>query len=166
MSTFITNGLITKVSAAYTRPAADTTTYTAGDALADSTSAPTVLTFSGMARQPGAGGWIVDAVLTVSVAATLLPSAELWLFDTTVTPVNDNVAFTITDAEALTTVAVLPFTVGYKSALNAAMHTDRLMLPYQCAATATALYGLVVIRNAYVPTGSEVWTFRLKVAKD
>ncbi len=166
MSTFVTNGLITKVSAAYTRPAADTNIYAPADALSDSTSAPTVLTFSGMARQPGAGGWIVDTVLTVSVAATLLPSAELWLFDTTVTPVNDNVAFTITDAEALTLVAVLPFTVGYKSALNAGMHSDRTMIPYQCAATSTALYGLVVMRNAYTPTGSEVWTFRLKVSRD
>lgn len=155
-------------TASYTRPN-DTTQYAAGDVLSDSTSAPTVLTFKGAIRD---GNSTLKAAICVdSVPAGTKPDLELWLFHTTVTPVNDNDAFTITDAEALTLVAIVPFAVAdFKaSALNCACQKTGLDIPLRGAVDSKAgrtqdLYGIVVARNTYTPAALEVFQFTLLMA--
>jgi hypothetical protein len=154
-------------TASYTRPA-DTAIYTAGDVLSESTSAPTVLTFKSAVRN---GNSILKAALCIdSVAAGTKPDLELWLFHTAPAPVNDNAAFTITDAEALTLVAIVPFAVAsfQASALNCACQKLALDLPLRGALGSRAmatqdLYGIVVVRNAYTPASGEVLTFTLLI---
>src|SRR5262245_45424593 len=73
-----------------TRPA-DTTAYAANDALSDSTSAPTSggFTFSSAARASGGSGIITDAIIGTSNDAGTLLQGEIWIFDTSVTNIND-----------------------------------------------------------------------------
>src|SRR5207245_2234219 len=104
--TLTIGGFTTVLTVTMTRPA-DTTAYAAGDQVSNSTSAPTILTFAGAARVSGGTGVITHVWITDSVAAATLPDLELWLFDTTATPNNDNAAFAPSDATSNTIVAVV-----------------------------------------------------------
>jgi hypothetical protein len=156
-----------RATATYTRPN-DTTAYAAGDALSDNTTAgsATNLTFSSVARSNGESGLIVDAWVIDSVAAGTKPSLELWLYDTAPAAAGDNAAFAPSDAEALNVVAVIPFTTFYAGSNNCVSRGDFTAVPFVCASGATALYGQVVVRNAYTPSANEVFTFKLKIMQD
>ena len=151
----------------YTRPA-DTVTYAAGDVVANSTSAATILTFSNMARAVGLGGMIQHAVLIDSAAQTLKPDLELYLFDTAPAMQNDNVAWAPSDAEMETCIGRIDFATGsFKTAgANGMIQVSGVSMPFQCTASVTAIYGILVARNAYVPISAEKFTVRLHVLKD
>src|SRR3990172_3086494 len=97
----------TTLEASYTRPA-NTTAYTANDALSESTSAPTALTF-GTAANIRANGWLIGARCVDAVNAATLPQLRLFLFRVSPTAVNDNAAFTLTDANLQDCIALLNF---------------------------------------------------------
>lgn len=156
--------------ASYTRPA-DTTTYAVGDVVADSTSAATILTFTGMAREAGGGGVLQNAVMIDSIAATVKAYFELVLLDTAPTMQNDNAAWAPSDAELRKVVAVIAFdgtaANAFKSTSNGGFVASAAQsLSYKCAAGSTSLYGIVVARNAYVPASAEVFDFRLAAILD
>ncbi len=158
------------LEASYTRPA-NTTTYAAGDVLAESTSAATILTFANAARAVGGGGVIQNAVMVDSAAETLKPSIELYLFDTAPAMENDNEAWAPTDAEMEKCLGVIVFdgtaTGKFKAGSgNGVVAADALSLSYQCAAASTSLFGIAVVRNAYVPVSAEKFTFRLAAIRD
>jgi hypothetical protein len=119
-------------------------TYVANDFVGTSA---TAITFAGAARVSGGTGRVTGATLFDYVNAGV--AAELWLF--TVTPAGlpaDSAAFTITDADSLTCVGVIPFNKFYASALNA-VSTGEIpngQLPYKCVAT--SLFGVLVTRGA------------------
>lgn len=160
------NGLCHTTSATVTRPA-DTNAYTAGDVVCNSTSAPVVMTFSDAFKFNHTV--LQHAVITSSANVATKPDLELWLFDTTITMDNDNAAFTPTDAEMLTLVAVVPFlTADFKvgdatsgAGGNSVCESKNLGIPINPAAS-DDLYGVLVARNAYVPVSGEVFTVRLK----
>lgn len=157
------------VEVSKTRPA-DTTTYAAGDVVAESTSAATVWTFAGAAREAGLGGVLQSAVLVSSLAPpTLKGEFELYLFDTTITTQNDNAAWSPSDADAKKLLAMVPFsTANYRSfgANNGGYILNALGISYACAAGATSLFGVLVARNAYVPGNAEELTLRLVFSPD
>jgi hypothetical protein len=166
----VVRGLCHTVSDSYTRPA-DTDAYTAGDVIADSTSAATILTFSPVVQAPGTGTVLQHAVIVTSANVATKPDLELWLFDTTITMDNDNAAFTPTDAELLTLVGVVAFpTADFKVGIatsgadgNAVCEATNLGISLNTVnSNETTLYGVLVVRNAYVPTSGEVFTVRLK----
>lgn len=155
----------TTSSASYTRPA-DTTAYAAQDVICNSTSAPTILTFSGMARSAGRGGVITAASLVLGTNPSTKPIFELYLFDTTVTMDNDNAAFTPTDAELATCVAVIPFAVAtIGDASSNCIYTADLQKAYLTVGAAS-LYGVLVAKNAITPTSADTYTIRLTAALD
>ena len=151
-----------------TRPA-DTTAYTANDAFANSTSAPepggfqfTVLP----ARYPTAyeladhtNGFIIRSGIVVASAVTAY-SGEMWLFGQSVTAINDNAAFTITDAEALTVLGVIPFNTSITTSANAISYVTAIDIPFTCRPA--DLRFLVRISNAPTPASAEVLSFRLQ----
>jgi hypothetical protein len=55
-----------------------------------------------------------------SANQTVKATVELWLFDTTFTPDNDNAAFTPTDAELLTLVGIIQFSTWFVGDATAA----------------------------------------------
>lgn len=144
-----------------TRPA-DTTLYTAGDALSDSTSAPTSggFTFSNAARVSGGSGIITDLMVCSSNDPGVRLSGEVFIFNTSVTNINDNAAFAVSDTEIKTCEGVIPFSL-FDAGNNGFSHTGGLNIAFTCSGSANLRF-LVRVRNGYTPASSEVLTFTIK----
>jgi hypothetical protein len=155
------------VEQSYTRPA-DTTTYAAGDVVANSTSAAVVLGFANVARGAGLGGTIQSARIIFSTAPATKLDSELWLFDTSPTMQNDNAAFapSIGNLGALIGVIALPAANFKAGSGNGVIDVQNLALSFQCSSASTSLFGVLVARNAYVPASAEVLKVRLTIAQD
>lgn len=154
------------LSTSYTRPA-DTTAYTANDALADSTSAPAYLTF-GSNSLGSAGpkqGWLVGARCVDGCNATTLPQLRLFLFSSAPTAVNDNAAFTLTDANLNACVAVLTFNsfIAGDDTSGAGGNAIALATVSEQVSVSGPLFGLVKVLNAYTPVSGEIFTFYLDI---
>ena len=167
------SSIIQTIKANFTRPA-DTTQYASGDAISDSTSAPTVLTFANVGRIDsavvGMGGLIIDALLMSSANQSTKGLFELFLFNVIVTAMEDNAAFDPTDAELRTLAcAVIPFsvaTVGNAASGasgNCVYEADNKDVPFQCATSDRDLYGVLVARNTYTPVSAERFDIHLLV---
>lgn len=144
-----------------TRPA-DTTAYAANDALSNSTSAPTSggFTFSNAARASGGSGIILGATFATSNDPGTALQGELFIFDQSVTNINDNSAFAVSDSEIKTCVAKIPFVledVGNNDFFNA----QGLYIPFTCSGSADLRF-LVRVKNAYTPANAEVLTFVIR----
>lgn len=152
-------GIIT-ASTDITRPA-DTTAYSANDALSNSTSAPTAggFTLTGVARASGKSSIITDVVVTSSNPGGLL-SGEVWIFDSSVTAINDNAAFAISDAEIKTLVGVVPFTT-VADTNNSRANVQNLMIGVTTVGSADLRY-LIKVLATYTPISGEVITVRAK----
>ncbi len=153
-------GFFATCSTDITRPA-DTTAYAANDALSDSTSAPTSggFTFTSAARKSGGSGLITD-LLVMSSNPTGSMQGEIWIFDTSVTNINDNAAFAISDSEVKTVVAKVPFTT-VADTNNALDHVQGLSIGYTCVGSANLRF-LVKMKASYTPASAEVITVRIK----
>jgi len=159
-----------RISASVTRPA-DTTAYTSGDVVCNSTTAPTIITFNRASHQSAGSGVLKHAKVISSAYVATAPVLELWLFDTAVTMDNDNAAFTPTDAELATLVTVVSFPaasykIGDATAGVGGNHVCEATLdvPFTTVgANVNALYGVLVARNAYVPISGEIFTLQLVI---
>lgn len=160
---------MTSASASFTRPA-DTTAYGIGDVVCNSTSSPTVMTFSSVARANGGSGRIVGASLVLGSNPTTKPTYDLMLFDTAPAIDNDNALFTPTDAEMLKCVARIPFavpTVGDATGTGTnCVYFASVLEPYICDPAASALYGVLVARNAVTPSSADTYNVRLIVERN
>lgn len=164
---------ITTVIASLTRPS-DTNVYAAGDAVTDSVTAPTYITFSSVSRIAAGSATIVNAFLIDSANQATKPNLELWLYDTAPTAQNDNSAFTPSDSELANLIGVIVFdganawagdpTVGAGGNLvtpgtfGGSVNSYSLLIP-----SGSAIFGLLVARNAYTPVSAEVFKVRLVV---
>ncbi len=145
--------------ASFTRPS-NTTTYTAGDVMSDSTA---VMTFAGALRE--SMGAIQHATLIDSANQTLLLDAELWLFDTAPAVTADNAAIAFTDAELARLIGVIDFAVADgKVGLatsgaggNAINIQPSLGIPV-FGLLSNDIFGVLIARNAYVPVSAEIFT--------
>ena len=117
--------------------------YGANDYVGTSAAA---MAFANAVRVAGGTGVIHSAVL-IDAALQSLP-LELWLFDTNITPPNDNAAWTLTDAHAATCIGVIPFSTYYASALNSVSVQSGLGIGFKAAAGATGIWGVLVTRGA------------------
>lgn len=166
-------GVTNVIEASYTRPA-NTTQYAAGDAVSDSASAPTALTFANAVREEGGAGLLVSATIATNSNETTKPDLELWLFDTAPTAINDNAAFVCSDADILNVVGVFAFATS--SWRQATAGTGGTMFAQGAWAANTPapvfkcvggndLYGLLVVRNAYTPISGEVFHIKLGITQ-
>jgi hypothetical protein len=119
--------------------------YVSGDYVGTS---GTAMEFQGCANIAGGGGWIVGAELIDYALQSV--AMELWLFSSAVTPPADSAAWTISDADALKLVAVIPFNAGdyYASALNSVCDGAPLNGSKRYICESTSLYGCLVTRGA------------------
>lgn len=145
-----------------TRPG-DTTPYTAGDCISDSTSAPTSggFTISNAGRQSGGSCMITDVCIASSNDPATRLSGEIWIFDTAVTNVNDNSAFAVSDAEIKTCVGIVPFTL-FDAGNNGFAHISGINFLATCSGSANLRF-LLRARNAYTPANAEVLSFAFKL---
>lgn len=137
------------------------TIYTAGDALSDSTSAPTSggFTFSNVGRQSGGSAIITDLVVATSADQATRLAGEIFLFNTSVTAINDNAVFAVSDAEIKTCVGVIPFSL-FDAGNNGYAHVTGLNFLATCSGSANLRF-LIRCRNAYTPA-TDTLTFVLK----
>lgn len=158
-------------SAEFTRPS-DTNAYAAGDVVADSTSAATVMTFTAVTRGKKATAIIQEAILIDGANQSTKLDSELWLFD--IAPAsygNDNAAFTPTDAELESLVGVIPFSssdwkVGDATSGasgNCVNHAQNLSMVVNTTKDSSDLFGVLIARNAYTPVSAGTFHVRLKV---
>lgn len=160
-------GITVTVEATITRPA-DTIAYAADDEISSSTSAPAVVTLTSCARASGGSGVIADVVLIDSNGVTGYADLELWIFDTTTTPNNDNTAFAPSDAVSQTLVGWVPLTLtamggGANRIYRAA--PGYLPIPFVTVGSAN-LFARLLTRNAYTPISAETFKVRLKILQD
>lgn len=118
-------------------PTLDTAIYASGDSLHT-----TVLSFASAVRVSGGSGR-VRKLLVIDKAAQSA-AGELWLFSATVTPAAANAPHSISDADVVLGVAVIPFGTYYASALNS-ISIANVDQPINCAAT--TLFGILVTRG-------------------
>lgn len=150
-----------------TRPA-NTTTYTAGQTISESTTVGTIWTFP-WARAPGLGAILQGAVMIVSTAQALKLDAQLWLFDTApATTLNDGTAWAPTDAEMKTFLHMVAFGAGNAQvgAGNTETKVSAIAEELVCAAGSSSIYGVLRVNNAYIPTSGEDITIRLQQIQD
>lgn len=159
----------TVVSQTITR-AANTTTYAAGDVV--DTTAGAGLTFANVARDNGITGYIADALFIDSANQALKGQFECWLFSAALATYDaDNTAFTPTAADMVNLIGVLEFLIPFVGDATAGIvgevmyHAERTYLPlmFEPAALDDDLFGVIVVRNAYVPLNSQLFTVVLKI---
>lgn len=147
----------TIVTATITRPS-DTNAYTAGDAFANSTSAPTAggFTLSSAVRASGKSAWLEDITITSSAPTATALQGELLIFNQAFTAINDNAAFTVSPADMLNLIVRIPFALYVRgaSASTVFMPIRKLVRP---TGTADLRFG-VCVTNAYVPIIGEALT--------
>lgn len=160
IDTKLSSGILT-CTASITRPA-DTNAYTAGDALSNSTSAPTAGggTFTSAARASGKSVILTDLLVVSSAAAVTPMQGILHIFDTAPTAINDNAAFSVSDAQMLTCVARVPFTLVTRGA-NSGAHVQNINAGILTVGSANLRF-LVEVTNAYTPESGETLSFRAK----
>lgn len=166
-------GYAARVASTLTRPG-DTITYSAGDQVANSTSAPLALTFSGCARYPGGSGIILGANCFDSFNQATKPNQRLYLFAGTAAPTanNDNAAFNPSDADFANAFAVIEFSsweqggTAVGSGGNCKSFVSNINKAFVCPAGAADLYGLVVERGSYSPGSAEYFTYTLGIVQD
>ena len=137
-------------------------TYVANDFVGTNN---TAMTFAGAARIAAGGGAVVGATLIDYALASV--AAELWLFSAAPAGLGlDSAAFTITDADALTCIGVIPFASYYTSALNSISNGSipNGNLPFKLPA-GTSLFGALVTRGAPAYTNGLV-SVRICVSQD
>lgn len=151
------------VSTDVTRKAADTTQYSINDAISDDTASPTAggFTFTSAASKSGGSGIITDAIITTANDAGTPIQCDIWLFNTSVTNINDNTAFAVSDSEIKTCVGKIPFALE-DAGNNGFYHAQNLNIGFTCSGSANLRF-LLRAKNTYTPVGSEVLTFVLKI---
>lgn len=157
-------GLMVKATASFTRPA-DTTAYALGDVVSNSTSATTLMTFSGAGRSNANTGYITKARLLTS-QATNTASFRLWLWNANnPTVAVDNAAYVFTYADDSKLVGYIDFPACSTSAGSGTgsftQITDTQRLAYVCAAADTALYGFLETRTAFTPANAQTFQVTL-----
>lgn len=156
------SGRMAAVSAAITRPS-DTTAYAAKDAVSDSTSAPTVLTFANLARVNAGSGYIVKGRLMTN-QSTNTARFRLHLFHTAPTAINDNSPYTLLWANRANRLGYVDFaacqTEGSGSDAASALN-DTVRLPFVCASGSRAVYGLLEAIDAFTPASGQLFFVEL-----
>jgi hypothetical protein len=144
-----------------TRPA-DTTAYAVADAISNSTSAPTSggFTIANAGRQSGGSCLITDVIVSSDAAPATRLSGEIFIFDQSVTNINDNTAFAVSDTERKNMIAAIPFSL-FNLGNNGIAHVTGLSILCTCVGSADLRF-LLRARNAYTPASGEVLSFTFK----
>lgn len=150
---------LVKVTTNFTRPA-DTTAYAVGDAVTNSTSAPTVFQLDlGALGAVNAQAIEVRKLVVVSSAKqSTLPLFNVFLSEATFTATNDNSALDIADATQEAGGAWFSCDIQNSTSSNSRVAYLGYSMPVVLAAADTKLYGTIQAANAYTPVNAEKFT--------
>jgi hypothetical protein len=149
----------------FTRPA-DTTAYAIGDAVSNSTSAPTVfeIDLGALGAVAGQGLEIRKLSVVSSVKGSVLPLFNVFLSNATFTATNDNAALDIADATQEADGSWFACDIQNSTVSNARASYVNVASPMVLAAADTKLYGTIQAANAYTPASEEKFTIIAWVA--
>ena len=142
-------------SASFTRPA-DTTAYAANDAVANSTSTPTLLSFANCANANGGQGYIVKTRLLTN-QKTCTARFRLSFYHTAPSPVNDNAPKPMLYAnkdKLIGRIDLDPCNTEDTTS-DAAYVLSTTLLPYVCAAADTTIYCILTTLDAFTPASAQ-----------
>jgi len=142
-------------SASFTRPA-DTTAYAAYDSIADSTTAPTLLSFANCANANGGQGYIVKTRLLTN-QKTCTARFRLSFYHTAPSPVNDNAPKPMLYAnkdKLIGRIDLDPCNTEDTTS-DAAYALSTTLLPYVCAAADTTIYCILTTLDAFTPASAQ-----------
>ena len=149
-----------KVKTNFTRPA-NTTAYAVGDAVTNSTSAPTV--FELLAGKSNGDRLVITKAQVISnIKGATLPLFKMWLFSTTFTSTNDNAALSIVDAQMQLGPIVIDLDEQHYTAINSLVEKTLIQLPVSLEKADMKLYGILEAQNVYTPGSEEVLTVILE----
>lgn len=148
-----------RVSTSFNRPG-DTTTYSIGDSISNSTSAPTVfeLDLSTIGAVAGQSIAIQELAICSSIKQSLLPLINCYLSPVTFAATNDNAPFDITDVINEGGGHYLNCDLQNSSVSNSRCSYIGVSRQMILAAADTKLYGALQMANAYVPGSAEKFT--------
>ena len=153
-------------SVLFARPA-DTTPYAAQDAVSNSTSAPTLVQFSGAARANGGSGLVLSARHLKT--GTALANYRLHLYrSNAVSAVNDNAPFPLLFANRGNRIGFVDFnhaTGGTGSDSTNAL-TPFVNLPFVCDAGTSSLFGILTTLSSYTPASGEQHFIELGIVQN
>lgn len=155
---------IRRASAEVTRPA-DTTAYTAGDVVSNSTTATTPISLSSAARVAGGNGYIVRAALTTN-KKSITPRFRVHLFNAAPTVAADNAAYSELYADAgkrlgfIDLPAMTTATDSTNSDMSRAFN-DSARLPIVAAASSADLYAVLETLDAFTPASGQKFTLTI-----
>ena len=151
--------LVFAAEAVYTRIASHAA-YAQGDAVSNSATVPTPLTFN-VNFPPSSWQWIVGVRITDSDVATLAANWRLWLLSGAAPPADTGAAFDDNAALALTEgatdgttnklQAVFALDTAYSTGVNERYEQWTPPIPIQVGASGL-LYGILSVDNAYDPS--------------
>jgi hypothetical protein len=151
------------VNATYTRPS-DTTAYAALDTISNSTSSPSVLTFTNFGRVNAGTGFVTYArVLTSQTSCTA--RLRLHLYRITPTAINDNAGCTAPlyadEAKYVGFIDFPAMQTGGGSPTAAFAQRDDLNLPFKCDTSDRNLYGILETLDAFTPANAQTFSITL-----
>jgi len=167
---FISGDLV-ESEAGFTRPS-NTTAYTAGDIVSNSTTATALMVFANAGRANGKGGYITKARLDTS-KKDWASAMRLWLYtksEANVTIQVDNLPKATTYANADLAVGFIDFPVTADEADTTnstgahAFQPLNVPLAYLCDTADTALYGVLTDQTGATPASAQ--TFRVYLTFD
>lgn len=135
-------------------------TYVSGDYVGESA---VPITFDNVARVVNGSGVIQSAQLIDKALASI--PAELFLFDTAITPPADSAAWTLSDADMAHCIGVIPFSAYFASALNSVSPVNNLGIAFKCVGNDDKIYGALVTRGAPAYANGDV-VIKLQVLQD
>src|SRR5215467_681669 len=162
--------IVTQAVASITRPA-NTTTYTPGDVITDDSNSRLVFSLLNRYGTDAMDGYEIKSAVCVSNANQVTdPDLELWLFVSDPRDLAaDNAAFAPTDAELESLAGIVKFPVASFVVGNAGSgisgNVACIATNIGIAADAPTLFGVLVVRNAYVPVSAEKFQVTLQVVK-
>lgn len=149
----------------FTRPG-DTTQYTAGDLVANSTTAGSVVPLSWSMKRLGGSGFLRGARFYKSSTTATAATFTLYLFNATPgTPTNgDNGAFGLaTVASMIGTVACDLSSGAIAGTAGLFKRTGALDLGIDFSSPNGTIYGLLIAGGNYAPAASETFTITLEL---
>lgn len=149
----------------FTRPA-DTTSYTSGDLVANSTTAASVVPLSWSIQGTGGSGIIRAVRLFKSSTTATAASFRVHLFlDTPGTPTNgDNGAYGVaTVTSHLDTVAVDLSSGAFAGTAGLNKRSAAVAIGFRFPTATSKLYGLIDVQGAYAPANAETFRVTLEI---
>lgn len=133
-----------------------TTAYIAGDQVGP------LITLANAARVTGGGGMITG--VTLIDQGDVIGAYDVVFFDSSVTLAGDNLAFAVSDADALKIVAIAQLAGAFDITNNRIAQAYNLAIPYVCSG-GTSLFAALITRagHTFFPAGPPAQTPQLNV---